>query len=171
MDWNTYCWRGGNVCDVALFTEGVDWNCDHDILYAIPATSPSSQRVWIEILPMKSASNLTAVALFTEGVDWNNRQTDGLEHEKMSPSSQRVWIEITLLLLLLLLFESSPSSQRVWIEIVEIIMQRNSKRVALFTEGVDWNMCTAIINSKSPRSPSSQRVWIEICWFRRSWIF
>ena len=58
--------------------------------------SPSSQRVWIEINLLKIAENFCTVALFTEGVDWN--------------------------------FNSCPNNT-CW-------------RVALFTEGVDWNSFT-----------------------------
>ena len=79
--------------------------------------SPSSQRVWIEIMSDAEQRLQAYVALFTEGVDWN------------SPSSSMyIW------------WTTSPSSQRVWIEIWSYRYSRQRRPVALFTEGVDWNM-------------------------------
>ena len=124
-------------------------------------SSPSSQRVWIEIIDEKLQEYLDFVTLFTEGVDWNKKevyiQLDGIR----SPSSQRVWIEIKVLTYLF--------APRV---------------VTLFTEGVDWNrllllyllhlVCHPLhrgcglkfwilqLPIYQMRSPSSQRVWIEI---------
>ena len=102
------------------------------------------------------------VALFTEGVDWNHLAPPILTNTNESPSSQRVWIEID--------FDSvifdgatcrplhrgcglksacevlenakkmSPSSQRVWIEILMMMENKKVGCVALFTEGVDWNL-------------------------------
>ena len=122
--------------------------------------SPSSQRVWIEIL------SCTVSETFCP-----------------SPSSQRVWIEIIVSILDISVI-LSPSSQRVWIEISDIFSHSSIIIVALFTEGVDWNtsdiflpqrlQCRPLhrgcglkscISNPMPSanmSPSSQRVWIEI---------
>ena len=56
---------------VALFTEGVDWNFFFFFWWFFFSRSPSSQRVWIEIIGMSSSTSSLLVALFTEGVDWN----------------------------------------------------------------------------------------------------
>ena len=56
----------------------------------------------------------------------------------------------------------SPSSQRVWIEIWLTVDFFRMVKVALFTEGVDWNWHRTRPNYCSQLSPSSQRVWIEI---------
>ena len=78
-------------------------------------SSPSSQRVWIEM-------------------DYEKYDK---EYQEQSPSSQRVWIEIERLDLNQP-YPMSPSSQRVWIEITNDYdrLVKDSK-VALFTEGVD----------------------------------
>ena len=95
VDWNLWSFRKSSFCWVALFTEGVDWNVKKGFEKIKLATSPSSQRVWIEMhirqnqkrqsqwcrplhrgCGLKFIDNLkemwyTKVALFTEGVDWN----------------------------------------------------------------------------------------------------
>ena len=140
------------LCKVALFTEGVDWNTQCAINKLVRIKSPSSQRVWIEIyFPLKSIIP-PVVALFTEGVDWNRRNsynrtkaicvalfTEGVDWNRkmyqitpknvLSPSSQRVWIEIENNALLAI-FCMSPSSQRVWIEItakIELFIRRGRR--------------------------------------------
>ena len=72
VDWNRYLKSKHLTLNVALFTEGVDWN------------SPQTQLTVIN----------TNVALFTEGVDWNSMNTTMKMKLAKSPSSQRVWIEI-----------------------------------------------------------------------------
>ena len=39
----------------------------------------------------------------------------------------------------------SSSSQRVWIEIFNKILEISEKEVALFTEGVDWNLLNLVL--------------------------
>ena len=130
-------------------------------IYPKGFSSPSSQRVWIEIyfFCLPPATNLA------------------------SPSSQRVWIEICKSQLYAS-WPWSPSSQRVWIEIINRFCVVAGYFVTLFTEGVDWNKkflwrvsvsvchplhrgCGLKSNVVLPivkiiKSPSSQRVWIEI---------
>ena len=125
-------------------------------------TSPSSQRVWIEIYRCIILFVEVIVALFTEGVDWNWSYFFGfasiscrplhrgcglkwgvpdlLQRQRLSPSSQRVWIEIMTVWHSLLVITTSPSSQRVWIEMAYVIQSGELYVVALFTEGVDWNL-------------------------------
>ena len=101
---------------VALFTEGVDWN--HMLLvlqgrylrrplhrgcglkYALTssssavASSPSSQRVWIEIFLFIFAIDFFKSRPLHRGCGLKYVNTTNISSKRMSPSSQRVWIEI-----------------------------------------------------------------------------
>ena len=125
-------------------------------------SSPSSQRVWIEIFlefltivispcrPLhrgcglkcqKKSLNIAPhlVALFTEGVDWNTNFVIRKHRKCGRPLHRGCGLKYFFNLLFLMLLES-PSSQRVWIEIEIIEANALFEKVALFTEGVDWNI-------------------------------
>ena len=131
-------------------------------------TSPSSQRVWIEI--MISAVKLLPllVALFTEGVDWNLTVEIFRNLVKMSPSSQRVWIEICKRSWFFL----SCFSVALFTEGVDwnsvIICRRNNRRVALFTEGVDWNLSAYFLTVFFERRPLHRGCGLK-SWFTAIW--
>ena len=115
----------------------------------------------LKLSPQRVIAPRIDVALFTEGVDWNKNRKQSRKYSNRrplhrgcglklylqrviaprieSPSSQRVWIEI-FTVPLHYNFYGSPSSQRVWIEILKSVHQIKIYEVALFTEGVDWNI-------------------------------
>ena len=101
---------------VTLHTEGVDRNAFNKGECFMYTLSPSTRRVWIEII---------LAALWT------------LKPE--SPSTRRVWIEIARLALFQRAVVPSPSTRRVWIEIVSARRFSAGCPVTLHTEGVDRN--------------------------------
>ena len=124
--------------------------------------SPSSQRVWIEIellLPTSGKESgrplhrgcglklrgtfLTivnrGVALYTEGVDWNRLAKSTRMPKKLSPSSQRVWIEIFFDDFSFPDWFSRPLHRGCGLKFGMIAQRAVLGKVALFTEGVDWN--------------------------------
>ena len=56
---------------VALLAEGVDRNCSHHDVLEFGQMSPSSRRVWIEIIHHHLRPFFFPVALLAEGVDRN----------------------------------------------------------------------------------------------------
>ena len=101
--------------------------------------SPSSQRVWIEIITALSAYTDISVALFTEGVDWNSCLcvmysrsvtvalfTEGVDWNRIigrwdAKKTRR------------------PLHRGCGLKLKKDIRKLALKSVALFTEGVDWN--------------------------------
>ena len=104
-------------CLVTLHTEGVDWNqillispvvlslshpphggCGLKFinrhLFIVDRLSPSTRRVWIEIIHMHRSGESILVTLHTEGVDWNKFRLYAACCTILSPSTRRVWIEI-----------------------------------------------------------------------------
>ena len=71
--------RPGGFVDVivALLAEGVDRNIQLRRSVLIPASSPSSQRAWIEIPPVPAHTPPRWVALLAEGVDRNFERPGG----------------------------------------------------------------------------------------------
>ena len=131
------------VISVALFTEGVDWNISAPLSIDWKEVSPSSQRVWIEIkfLPKKSA--VTPRRPLHRGcglkylypplsIDWGSRPLHRGCGLKSQPLNNSVFVI------------RSPSSQRVWIEILLRSFTVKTINVALFTEGVDWNIASLL---------------------------
>ena len=101
--------------------------------------SPSSRRVWIEIILSWEPQSGSIVALLAEGVDRNDFCRVYFQTIPVSPSSRRVWIEIR---------GRNYITQRGW--------------VALLAEGVDRNCWHGLGFRAVDRSPSSRRAWIEI---------
>ena len=123
--------------------------------------SPSSQRVWIEIVTNWHYLCKLYVTLFTEGVDWNKKQEKTVLLMKRHPLHRGCGLKSNISIANLRA-SRSPSSQRVWIEIFKWANMLDKPIVTLFTEGVDWNRGRNTRYLAKIRSPSSQRVWIEI---------
>ena len=66
-----------HIDEVALLAEGVDRNIQLRRSVLIPASSPSSQRAWIEIPPVPAHTPPRWVALLAEGVDRNFERPGG----------------------------------------------------------------------------------------------
>ena len=60
-----------SLAGVALLAEGVDRNCSHHDVLEFGQMSPSSRRVWIEIIHHHLRPFFFPVALLAEGVDRN----------------------------------------------------------------------------------------------------
>ena len=124
--------------------------------------SPSSQRVWIEILRTLSQPVWNMVALFTEGVDWNifvNAQFAIIKRRPLHRGCGLKYIckrPICYNQAVALFTEGVDwNSHYAWWLFLWV-------NVALFTEGVDWNFAGLLFLKNRTLSPSSQRVWIEI---------
>ena len=101
--------------------------------------SPSSRRVWIEILLLSGLLHCIPVTLLAEGVDRNTVKNvpgaelgrvtllaEGVDRNKSADYiPQKEW--------------KSPSSRRVWIEIKWPCSSSNFAIVTLLAEGVDRN--------------------------------
>ena len=82
---------------VTLHTEGVDRNSRHHRrAKGSGLMSPSTRRVWIEIITLSTGLKNCLVTLHTEGVDRNTATGDIVANLFGSPSTRRVWIEIVL---------------------------------------------------------------------------
>ena len=94
VDWNTLTQFLFFTIFVALFTEGVDWNKVLLFIQDRYNPSPSSQRVWIEI--QKSPPHLIYgdCRPLHRGCGLKSLHYNFYGKNRMSPSSQRVWIEI-----------------------------------------------------------------------------
>ena len=149
-----------STVNVTLFTEGVDWNkgrlelpshinghplhrgcglkfCGFWHFKNLP-WSPSSQRVWIEIVSRCHKHIIMTVTLFTEGVDWNSISALLMMSRKGHPLHRGCGLKLPHCYNMVKQLQS-PSSQRVWIEIAFGAFADSGAFVTLFTEGVDWN--------------------------------
>ena len=134
------CWYDCGSSIVTLFTEGVDWNrriiirifdiISHPLHRGCGLkfecligngdsliTSPSSQRVWIEITFRLNNCIIAYVTLFTEGVDWNTN---------WNGTPKTSW--------------SHPLHRGCGLKFYGDVIITMRDYVTLFTEGVDWNM-------------------------------
>ena len=98
--------------------------------------SPSTRRVWIEIVVyLLIFVNLNSHPPHGGCGLKLNRQARSRRNFG-SPSTRRVWIEIALVFVVFIVVWS-PSTRRVWIEIVKEVEEKAQLIVTLHTEGVD----------------------------------
>ena len=155
-----YWYCRGDTC-VALFTEGVDWNMLWLLLLLLLLRRPLHRGCGLKYFCLFLLLTFLKVALFTEGVDWNTSIPLTLVVRGCRPLHRGCGLKL-IQQYIQSLSNKSPSSQRVWIEIQPLVSHETLGEVALFTEGVDWNVAVVKSVSRRQTSPSSQRVWIEI---------
>ena len=81
---------------VTLLAEGVGRNPQDSVRAEEVIESPSSRRVWVEILDPIFFLATLSVTLLAEGVGRNAIFDIKLVYTRWSPSSRRVWVEIVL---------------------------------------------------------------------------
>ena len=157
------------------------------LLYSGGCLSPSTRRVWIEIINFRKACqpvlSPSARRVWIEiGSLVISISTSG------SPSARRVWIEIPVVISVILNQAPSPSARRVWIEISLSVLESEASACHPPPGGcglksgeyarykVDYGHpppggCglkfeVAVVYDNAGASPSARRVWIEILRWR-----
>ena len=100
--------------------------------------SPSTRRVWIEIISDKIKNHVVQVTLHTEGVDRNRYHLGKLAKIRVTLHTEGV--DRNCAVGNSVYFgRQSPSTRRVWIEISKPYVAKYANTVTLHTEGVDRN--------------------------------
>ena len=133
-------------------------------------SSPSSQRVWIEIIDEKLQEYLDFVTLFTEGVDWNSESYNCQYIRWGHPLHRGCGLKSFMADGGFLAHGRHPLHRGCGLKFILFKLFIFPPRVTLFTEGVDWNTIAGKAKKYIQQSPSSQRVWIEMpkAWIKKS---
>ena len=155
--------RQKKLLNVALFTEGVDWNLIGLSLLFLLLCRPLHRGCGLKSSIVSLIATLFMVALFTEGVDWNLKTEKNFFWSLRRPLHRGCGLKFLNLLMAVFLKNRRPLHRGCGLKLRVLRNCFYLCKVALFTEGVDWNSLILCILLYQTWSPSSQRVWIEIC--------